>query len=99
MDQDERALQVVREYIQNLETPFMNQPHDYFIQTSYSKWAANEIMVYILSHIELSPIKAVEIFQSTVKRYFTDDRKGTIFAIAYDVATDILELVRCELTL
>lgn len=85
------ALNVIQEYISNLEEPIMNLPAAYLSQSSYSLWAANEIFVYVLAHNELTPIEAVDAFV----RQMDDYRKGRcedknkIFNIAYDVAREI----------
>lgn len=94
---EERAIYAIQEYRYDINHPSSNWPAYYFTQASYSRWAAEEIIIYILSHVNLTPIEAVEEFRDLMEDYATRDRydkqNSYIFSVAYDVATDIYDIL------
>ena len=96
-DFEERAICAIQEYRYDINHPSSNWPPYYFAQASYSRWAAEEIIVYILSHVNLTPLEAVEEFRNLMDDYATRDRydkqNSYIFSVAYDIATDIYDIL------
>lgn len=95
-DFEERAICAIQEYGHDINRP-SNWPPYYFAQASYSRWATEEIIVYILSHVNLTPLEAVEEFRNLMDDYATRDKcdkqNSYIFSVAYDVATDIYDIL------
>lgn len=90
----------ILEYRANLAEPVTAYPQTHFTQSSYSHWAVDEILMYIFVHLKLTPIQAVERFRAKMNSYSTMQKDGSrnteancIFSIAYDVATDILDIL------
>lgn len=106
MDNRERALLIIRDYILDLGFKEGSQFNDsgcrvrripikrkYFDQKSYSNWAANEVLLYVQKHSDMSPIEAIEEFAKKVDRYSVKNPNTSyIFSVAYDVAMDILDV-------
>ena len=88
----------ILEYKENLNQPVTAYPQVQFTQSSYSHWAVDEILMYIFVHLNLTPVQAVERFRSKMNYYSTmqdkvDSEANCIFSIAYDVATNILDVL------
>lgn len=65
----------------------------------YMNWAANEIESYIDRHRNWEPINAVEEFRYMMDKLACsakDSKKNFMFSTAYDVATDILDVLLSE---
>lgn len=96
-DEDRAMLNAIKEYTYDLKYPQKNCRASYFDQRSYARWAAQECYVWCLSHIDTPIISAVEEFRDRMDDYSTrphDDRDTSVmFSIAYDVATDILDIL------
>ena len=94
---DERQIRVIIDYINNLPTPESRWPEKEFLKASYTLWAANEILVYALSDMENTPFRSVEEFKCMVGKFAQKptpyDDRSYIFEIAYDVATDISDIL------
>lgn len=106
MNDRERAMLIIRDYIFDLGFKEGSQPKSsgcriqriptkrrYFDQKSYSNWAANEILLYVQNHSDMSPIEAIEEFAKKVDRYSVKNPNTSyIFSVAYDTAMDILDI-------
>ena len=65
-----------------------------FQQLSYSKWAANEVLSYVLKRQNVRPLFAVEEFSAIMDKHACENSKtGYIFSVAYDISTDILDML------
>lgn len=99
---DEIVIGILRDY-QN-ELPIPEDEYTYFDEYTYSKWAAQEIEVYILSHYDLTPRQAILDFRDKMlarceQTFRKNVRRGKcetyrMYSIAYDVATEILAILR-----
>ena len=89
------AIAAIRTYVDNLMSePLVLWPHRYFEQQSYSRWAANEILSYVLHHLGMSPITAVEEFANLMDEYSCKNQFSSFgFSVAHDVAMDILDML------
>ncbi|MDO5397808.1 MAG: hypothetical protein Q4G33_07740 [bacterium] len=66
---------------------------DSFKNACYSKWAVNELMLYIMRKKEQSPIKSTEEFIKMVDAFSKKTEKDkAVWSIAKYVATDILDI-------
>lgn len=65
-----------------------------FKNTSYSKWAVNELQIYIIRKQYQSPIASTKEFIKMMDDFAPKSRKDDqpIFFIAKAVATDILDI-------
>lgn len=97
MENDERQIRAIVDYIHNLPEPESRWPEKEFVKASYTLWAANEILVAVLNNTEWTPMRSVEEFKCLVGKYAQKvtpyDDRGMIFNIAYDVATDISDIL------
>lgn len=94
-----RAESAIVDYIhEELFEPGRNWPRYEFRQRCYANWAAMEILGLIQRCPQVEMIGAVERFSRKVYRFsridHADKDDGLIFATAYDVATDIIDILR-----
>ena len=98
MTEDQRMVNVIREYIATLPDPASSWPNIEFDRMSYTRWAADEILIYVLANPNLSVYHAVEDMKASFEVYMTmqDMFKyeiNFIFEIAYETAEDILDIL------
>ena len=100
MVQDERQIRAIIEYMEMIPVPESNFPPKYFDDCAYRRWAAEEILIYILAHNNWTVMKSVENFRKKMKRYL--DKAMTrhfgyeiapIFEAAISTAEDISDLI------
>lgn len=95
---DSRVIAVIEEYMFDLFEPGKNWPKYEFRKRSYGRWVAEEILKSIQSHPDISPIQTVEEFVLLTNEFSGiehDERNDSfIFSVAYDVAKDILDILR-----
>ena len=93
---NEAAAAVIVDYIEDaLFEPAKNWPDTWFIQRSYERWAAGEILTRVLDNPTMPAIPIIESFmiQMLIFSSKTKDTKGpNIFTIAKETAEDILLL-------
>ncbi len=66
---------------------------DNFKNACYSKWAVNELLLYIIRRKEQSPIESTKEFIKMVNFFSKKAKKDkTIWIIAKYVATDLLDI-------
>lgn len=66
---------------------------DSFKNASYSKWAVNELLLYIMRKKEQSPIESTKEFIKMVDIFSKKAKKDkAVWSIAKYVATDILDI-------
>lgn len=94
---DERQIRVIIEYINNLPEPESRWPKREFDKASFTLWAANEILVRVLANRYATPMRTVEEFKCQVGKYAQKptpyDDRSFIFETAYNVATDISDII------
>lgn len=95
---DSRVISVIEEYIFDLFEPGGNWPKYEFRKRSYGRWAAEEILKSIQRCPDISPMQIVEEFVRKTDAFSGiehDERNDSfIFSVAYDVAKDILDILR-----
>lgn len=94
---DRTAINMIVEYRENLGEFISSWPEIEFDRVAYSRWAADEIIMHILSHTDWTPMKAVLDFKGIVEQYMciptNFSEANFIFDIAYDVACDIVDIL------
>lgn len=98
MSEDQRMINVIREYIASLDEPLSKKwPEMEFDKASYSMWAASEVLVYVLANPDKTVIRCVEeisdMFMQYSCRSFHISEANFIFEIAHQTASDILEIL------
>ena len=70
------------------------QYRDNFKNACYSKWAVNEVLLYIMRKNEQSPIESTKEFIKMVNSFSKKSKKDKeVWSIAEYVATDILNIL------
>ena len=92
----ETAVAIITEYIEDaLFEPAKNWPEHWFLQRSYERWAAGEILTRVLDNPTTPAVPIIESFmiQMLIFSSKAKDSKGpNIFTIAKETAEDILLL-------
>jgi hypothetical protein len=90
-------INVIREYIACQNDPLPRWPEMEFDKTSYSRWAATEVLVHVLSHPEWTVIRSVEDINDRFLKYACDtfhiSEANFIFEIAHETASNILDIL------
>lgn len=88
-------LSVIKDYADEyLKVPQRRLSRGDFEQRSYQRWAVDEILRAIEKSNSAPPIVAVEDFIRKMDEFSCKNhRTSIIFSVAYDVATDILDLL------
>lgn len=96
MSEDENkriAILIIRKYLFELErhnTCYWNSAE--FMQTCYSKIAANKLLELIESDNRLSPVTIIENFRDKMNRYsIANEFNSLMFSIQHDASTYILD--------
>lgn len=92
-----RAATVIHSYIDDcLFPPEGNWPKSFFLERSYSRWAALEILAEVVSKDYIPALTVAKEFLGKVnKALFSDGEKSVqfIFRVARNVAEDIIEIL------
>lgn len=68
-----------------------------FEERSLKRWAVDELKVYILAHVKLTPDKACEAFISRMKVYMKlHTSKKKLLTTVLNVAEDIFDVLRAS---
>lgn len=88
-------LSMIWEYAgERIKEPRRRLPKGCFKRRSYQKWAVEEMVRRIERERTLSPSIAVEQFAQKMEQFSRGKKKeDTMFAVAYDVAKDILDIL------
>lgn len=101
MNDDTNMINAIKEYIYNIDEPECWWPKSEFNRVSYKKWAANEVLIFVLSHTDWTPTRSVEEFKYAMAKYMykpTYQQDVTeIFSIAYETADDISDILTAML--
>lgn len=98
---EELALRVISEYKEqnfpNLDKPKTVEEE---VECLYSRWALDELSLCVLcSSFNSPPTERIRKFQKSLETYLKDydldDKVRIIFLTAYDVTSDVLELLEC----
>lgn len=97
MTSDQRMINVIVEYIDNLPEPTSSWPPGYFREASYEKTAANEILATVLAHPEWTVIRSVEEFKDMVSNFSLKathyEEVTYMFEVAMEVASNISDIL------
>lgn len=98
MSEDYRILNLIKEYRANLSIPSSPKwPDIEFDRCAYSIWAADELILYVQSHMDIGVYRAIDAFKNMVLDYSCAisnySEANFMFDIAHDVATDILDQI------
>lgn len=92
----------VLKIIDRMQKELYRSPESYrinsaqFMFQSYKKWALNELLLYLLIRRDENPIERVEEFRyqmDVAATSATTDDRNFMFSVAYDVASDILDIL------
>ena len=90
---DIRAISVLQEYIADMPEPRKKCKKQIFLQETYSRWAAEEILRCIQENRSRPPVAVVEEFKDRMNHYsLMNPNSSYIFSVAYDIAMDILDI-------
>lgn len=96
-NEDMKAIDVIREYRANMTQPTSAWPEMEFDNRAYAIWAADELIVYVLSHMNWTVMRSVESFRYMVSDYSrivtNYSEANFIFKIAEEVACDVIEIL------
>ena len=95
---DNRVVSAIEDYIYDLTDPQRNWPVYYFKQISFSRWAAGEILKLVKRTLSLhESLDVVSDFSIKMKNFalmdHDDKDDARIFYVAYEVGTDILDIL------
>lgn len=101
MTDEDRMLEVVRNYWFDLGEPGFYFPESEFQRVSYSRWAVDEIMLKLLTHSDgrYGVRQAVEEFKNDMKMCVNlahENQKWdnySMFVIGYSVAEDLSDML------
>ena len=90
---DSRAVSILKGYITDMPEANRKCKKHIFLQRTYSRWAAEEILECIQENESTPAIIVVENFRDRMNRYsLLTSNSSYIFSVAYDIATDILDI-------
>ena len=99
MTQDQRMLQAILEYRADIDDPGPRWPEMEFEKYSYSKWAVDELYIWVLSHPDWTVLHAVSEFVDMMNRYACREthysEANFIFEIAWEQAGNIYYILSC----
>lgn len=95
---DNRVVSAIEDYIYDLTDPQRSWPKYYFRQRSFSRYAAGEILTLVKKASSFQEsIDAVTDFGIKMKSFaimdHDDKNDAQIFSVAYEVTTDILDIL------
>lgn len=90
-----KAESIIRRYIgEYLPEPGRNWPKYHFMERSYARWAAYELIGRIRECREADPLETVRNFLETVSEFAASDHGNVLmFSAAQEVAVDILDIL------
>ena len=87
------VISVIQSYIVKLNKPTHNWRSSRFEQSSYTRWAAKEVLRYVKEHNTIPPVMAIEEFVRKMDAYSCMNKHTSyMFSVAHDVAEDILDI-------
>lgn len=99
MSKHEQVILIIEDYIFDITEPQRNWDKHWFKEVSYQRWAGNELLNRVRRNPEKDPIDIISDFVIKTREFSSKDHedKGDrqIFSIAYEMATDILKIIRC----
>lgn len=101
MTDEERQVQAITEFYHSFGEPAFSWPELEFERVAYSRWAIEEILVMVYSHLDWTPMRAVEEFKNLMRDYanmtfekdFGRGKMNFVFETAYDAACDVSDIL------
>ncbi len=95
--EEEEYIELIIQYIDELEQPKRDWPRYYYDRQCIIIWAAEEVYDYVLHHPEITPLNAIRRVSDTFYDYASIDHKrkevADIFSIAYDTSIDMQQFL------
>ena len=99
MSKPAQVILIIEDYIFDITEPQRNWDKHWFREVSYQRWAGNELLNRVRRNPEKDPIDVISDFVIKTREFsskdYEDKEDRQIFSIAYEMATDILEITRC----
>lgn len=99
MSKNERAILIIEDYIFDLTEPQKDWDQHWFREVSYQRWAGNELLNRVRRNPQRDPVEIVGDFVTQLSKASMKDHEDKtyrqIFNVAYDLALNILEVMRC----
>lgn len=90
---DEQLDLIFQDYLMDMKDPCLQWKKDRFMQSSYSRWAVQELLTFVKQHKDMKPINAIELFIHKMDEYACANSKNSyIFSVAHDIAEDIYDI-------
>lgn len=98
LSNDQSEIRAIREYIFNLQEPSRLWPKGDFMVASIELWAANDILIYVLSHNDWTVMRSVETYANVMQYAYKNckdkcNASAQIISISYKVAQDITDIL------
>lgn len=98
MSKHEQVILIIEDYIFDITEPQRSWDKHWFKEVSYQRWAGNELLNRVREKPEQDPVAIISDFAIKARNFAIKDHsdKGDrqIFDIAYEMATDLLEIMR-----
>ncbi|MCM1090083.1 MAG: hypothetical protein NC413_04515 [Muribaculum sp.] len=99
MSKHEQVILIIEDYIFDITEPQRNWDKHWFKEVSYQRWAGNELLNRVRRNPDKDPIDVISDFVIKTREFSSKDHGDKedrqIFSVAYEMATDILEITRC----
>ena len=90
---DEQLDLIFQDYLIDMKDPCLQLIIYLFIQSSYSRWAVQELLTFVKQHKDMKPINAIELFIHKMDDYAcTNSKNSYIFSVAHDIAEDVYDI-------
>ena len=90
---DEQLDLIFQDYLLDMKDPRKKKKKDRFMQSSYSRWAVQELLTFVKQHKDMKPINAIELFIHKMDDYAcTNSKNSYIFSVAHDIAEDVYDI-------
>lgn len=94
MKQNDIAQRAIREYIARILIRPSSGNKTMFMQESYSRWAAIEMLMELRRHPDEPPLCVMEAFRDKMDRYSCMNPKTSyMFSIAKDISEVLIDLL------
>lgn len=90
---DEQLDLIFQDYLLDMKKPCLQWKKDRFRQSSYSRWAVQELLTFVKQHKDMKPINAIELFIHKMDDYAcANSNNSYIFSVAHDIAEDVYDI-------
>ena len=99
MSKHEQVILIIEDYIFDITEPQRSWDKHWFKEGSYQRWAVREHLDRVRRNQAQDPIDNISEFAEKKCKFsakdYGDKEDRQIFSVAYEMATDILEITRC----